>query len=429
MSQKETTEFHGEKAMEQRKCRAASMRRVINFACAAGLLLMSAELISGCGKQAGPAGPPPALPVTVVEVKPTAVPITGEWVGTLDGFVNAQIQPQANGYLIQQNYREGAQVQKGSILFEIDPRPFQAALDQAKGQLAQARGQVEQTKAQLGLAVINVNRDTPLAKAHAIAQSQLDNDTQTKAQAEAAVSSAQASVAAAEAAVENANLNLGFCHVRSLITGVAGQATTQVGNLVNTQSVLTAVSQLNPIKAYFSISDSEYLGLTQRAREGKGDLLKNASAIPLTLTLSNGEVFSQKGHIVWVDRQMNAQTGAIRIAAAFPNPGNVLRPGQFGRVKADTQIRHDGLLIPQVSVVEFQGQHQIYLAGNDGKAHVATVQLNTQVGANWLVDSGVSPGALVITDNLQKLRDGAPVSPHQGPPAAPTQSANNSAGR
>jgi membrane fusion protein (multidrug efflux system) len=410
--------------MEQRRNRATS-----NFACAAALLLVGAGLMSGCGKKAAPTGPPPAMPVTVVEVRPTAVPITGEWVGTLDGYVNAQIQPQANGYLIQQNYREGAQVQKGQVLFEIDPRPFQAALDQAEGQLAQAKGQVEQAQAQLGLAIINVNRDTPLAKAHAIAQSQLDNETQTKAQAEAAVVSAKASVAAAEAAVENAKLNLGFCHVRSLITGVAGQASLQVGNLVNTQSVLTAVSQLNPIKVYFSISDSEYLGLTQRARQGKADLLKDASALPLTLTLSNGEAFPQKGHIVWVDRQMNAQTGAIRIAAAFPNPNNVLRPGQFGRVKADTQIRRDGLLVPQVAVVEFQGQHQIYLAGNDGKAHVATVQLNTQVGTNWLVDSGVSAGARVITDNLQKLRDGAPVSPHEGPPATPTQSANNSAGR
>src|SRR6202012_1113215 len=199
-----------------------------------------------------------------------------------------------NGYLIQQNYREGAEVAKGQVLFEIDPRPFQAALDQANGQQEQAKGQVLQAQAQLGLAEINVNRDTPLAKAHAIAQSQLDNETQQKAQAEAAVISAQASVAAAEAAVENAQLNLGFTHVRSLITGVAGQATTQVGNLVNTQSVLTAVSQLNPIKVYFSISDSEYLALTQRTRHTHGDLLKGASAFPLTLTLSNGEVFPEK---------------------------------------------------------------------------------------------------------------------------------------
>jgi membrane fusion protein, multidrug efflux system len=413
--------------MEQRRYGSAS---IINFACAAGLLLLSAGLISGCSKKAAPAGPPPAMPVTVVEVKPTEVPITGEWVGTLDGYVNAQIQPQANGYLIKQNYREGAEVKQGQVLFEIDPRPFQAALDQANGQLAQAKGQVQQAQAQLELAQINVNRDTPLAKAHAISQSQLDNETQQKAQAAASVVSAQASVSAAEAAVENANLNLGFTHVRSLITGVAGQATTQVGNLVNTQSVLTAVSQLNPIKVFFSISDSEYLALTQRARQNSGDLLKGASAFPLTLMLSNGEIFPEKGHIVYIDRQMNAQTGAIRIAAAFPNPGNVLRPGQFGRIKADTEIRRNALLIPQVAVVEFQGTHQVYLAGADGKAHVATVQLNTQVGSNWLIDSGVSPGSLVIVDNLQKLGDGAPVSPRRSTAvAAATAPANSPAGR
>jgi membrane fusion protein (multidrug efflux system) len=413
--------------MEQRRYRSASIGPFIDFAT---LLLMAAGLTSGCSKKAAPTGPPPAMPVTVVKVEPTDVPITGEWVGTLDGYVNAQIQPQANGYLIKQNYREGAEVRQGQVLFEIDPRPFQAALDQANGQLAQAKGQVQQAQAQLDLAQINVNRDTPLAKAHAISQSQLDTETQQKAQAAASVLSAQASVTAAEAAVENANLNLGFTHVRSLITGVAGQATTQVGNLVNTQSVLTAVSQLNPIKIYFSISDSEYLALIQRAKQNSGDLLKGASAFPLTLTLSNGEVFPQKGHIVYIDRQMNPQTGAIRIAAAFPNPGNILRPGQFGRVTADTEIRHNALLIPQVAVVEFQGTHQVYLAGADGKAHVATVQLNTQVGSNWLVDSGVAPGSLVIVDNVQKLGDGAPVNPHEGTAsAAAAAPAKNPAGR
>src|SRR6202167_2790013 len=299
------------------------------------IMLLGGLLVSGCGnKNTAAAGPPP-LPVTVVEIHPADVAITGEWVATLDGYVNAQIQPQASGYLIRQDYQEGAQVSKGQVLFEIDPRPFQAALDQSKGQLAQAKGQVEQAEAQLQLAQINVNRDTPLAQARAIAQSQLDNDTQQKAQDEATVQSAKASVAAAEAAVANAELNLGFTQVRSLITGIAGQATTQVGNLVNTQSVLTSVSQLDPIKAYFSISDPEYLELTQRVSHDHGDLLKNASAIPLTLTLSTGEDFSHKGLIAFVDRQINVQTGAIRIAAAFPNPGNILRPGQFGRIKAE----------------------------------------------------------------------------------------------
>ncbi len=409
---------------------AMSVRKRASRTQMASLLFISAGLLAGCGKKdAQPAGPPPAMPVTVVQVKPADVPLTGEWVGTLDGYVNAQIQPQANGYLIKQNYREGAEVSKGEVLFEIDPRPFQAALDQASGQLEQAKGQVLQAQAQLGLAQINVNRDTPLAQAHAIAQSQLDNEVQQKAQAEAAVQSAQASVAAAQAAVANAKLNLGFTEVRSLITGVAGQATTQVGNLVNTQSVLTSVSQLNPIKVYFSISDSEYLALTQRTRQGGGDLLKNASAVPLTLTLANGEPFPQKGRIAFVDRQMNPQTGSIRIAAAFPNPGNVLRPGQFGRVKAETELRHNALLIPQVAVTEFQGLHQIYLAGADGKAHVATVTLGYQIGDSWLVEDGVAPGDEVIVDNLQKLREGAPVAPHPGPAVASTATASKSAGR
>jgi membrane fusion protein (multidrug efflux system) len=397
--------------------------------CIVGVLVLGSGFLSGCGQNSSAQAGPPPMPVSVVKLQPTDVPITGEWVGTLDGFVNAQIQPQASGYLVRQNYREGAEVAKGQVLFEIDPRPFQAALDQAQGQLEQARGQVQQAQAQLDLAQINVNRDTPLAKARAIAQSQLDNDIQTKAQSEASVKSAEASADAAEAALANAKLNLGFTQVRSLITGVAGQATTQVGNLVNTQSVLTSVSQLNPIKVYFSISDSEYLALTQPTREGGGDLLKKASEIPLTLTLSNGEVFPYKGHIAFVDRQMNSQTGAIRIAAAFPNPGNVLRPGQFGRIKAETELRHQALLIPQVSIQELQGLQQVYVAGPDGKAHLTTVTLGPQIGTNWLVEQGVSPGALVITDNLLKLRDGASVVPHLGPNVAATALSTNSLGR
>ena len=415
---------------EQHKCAAAVFKRSkVRVSSVVSMLLVSAGFIGGCASKPPAAPPPQPLPVTVVQLEPSDVPTSGEWVGTLDGYVNAQIQPQASGYLIKQNYREGAQVSKGQVLFEIDPRPFQAALDQAKGQLAQAKGQVAQAQAQLGLALINVKRDTPLAQARAIAQSQLDNDTQQQAQQEASVQSAQASVASAEAAVANARLNLGFTQVRSLITGVAGQATLQVGNLVNTQSILTSVSQLNPIKAYFSISDSEYLALVQRAHAGGGDLLMNASAVPLTLTLSNGEPYPQKGHIAFVDRQINAQTGAIRIAASFPNPGNVLRPGQFGRIKAETQLHHNALLIPQVAIQELQGLQQAYVAGADGKAHLVTLKLGPQVGTNWLVEDGVAPGAKVIVDNLQKLGEGRPISPHAGPPVAPTSQPITSAGR
>jgi membrane fusion protein (multidrug efflux system) len=361
-------------------------------------LIFSVGLISGCKPVASAraAGQPPALRVSVVKAQEKDVSITGEWVGTLDGYVNAQIQPQANGYLVRQDYREGSQVRQGQVLFEIDPRPFDAALQQAQGQL-------EQAEAQRNLAQINVNRDTPLAAAHAIAQSQLDNEVQQMFQAEATVKSAQAAVATAK-------LNLSFTQVRSLITGVAGQATTQVGNLVSTQSVLTSVSQLDPIKVYFAISDSEYLALVQRARTGGRSLLEGAGKIPLSLTLADGQVYPHKGHIAFVDRQLNAQTGAIRIAAAFPNPGNVLRPGQFGRVSAATEVRHNAILVPQLAVTEFQGMQQIYTVAN-GKVHVNNVTLGPQFGNSWVVNSGLPAGSLVITDNLQKLREGAPVDP------------------
>ncbi len=364
-----------------------------------GALVAGAVLTAGCDKDvsATTSVPRPAMKVTVVKAEPSDVALTGEWVGTLDGYVNAQIQPQASGYLIRQDYREGSQVAEGQVLFEIDPRPFEAALEQAQGQLGQAQ-------AQLALAQINVNRDTPLAEAHAIARSQLDNEIQQKAEAEAAVKTA-------EAAVATANLNLGFTKVRSLITGVAGQATTQVGNLVNTQSVLTSVSQLNPIKVYFSISDSEYLALTKRAATGGSDLLHGASKLPLTLTLSDGEVYPQKGRVVFVDRQLNSQTGAIRIAASFPNPGNILRPGQFGRVKAETAVLHNVILVPQAAITELQGQEQVYTVGANNTVHVNNVTLGPQHGDSWVVESGLSGGSLVIVDNLQKLREGAPVSP------------------
>jgi membrane fusion protein (multidrug efflux system) len=274
----------------------------------------------------------------------------------------------------------------------------------------------------LELAKINVNRDTPLAAAHAIAQSQLDNELQTAAQARATVSSAEASVnaarasvSAAQAALATAKLNLGWTQVRSLISGVAGQATTQVGNLVTPQSVLTSVSQLNPIKVYFSISDLEYLALSERAREAGGDLL-HASSLPLTLTLANGQSYAHTGRIAFVDRQMNQQTGAIRIAAEFPNPGNLLRPGQFARVAAQTEMRRGALLVPQIAVQELQGIEQVDTVGSDGKVHAMNVKLGPQAGKDWIIESGLQPGAEVITDNLQKLREGVPVEPHEASP-------------
>jgi len=382
----------------------SSAQRSHSVLYAGAVLLAMAIFLTGCEKPAAPP-PPPPTPVSVLRIQPSDVPVGSEWVGTLDGNVNAQIQPQVSGYLIQQNYKEGSSVAQGQVLFEIDPRPFQAVVDQAAAQL-------EQAKAAYGLTQTNVNRDTPLAAAHAVAQSQLDTEKAQMAQAEAAIKAAQANL-------NTAQLNLGFTHVRSLISGVAGQATTQVGNLVSPQSVLTSISQLSPIRVYFSLSDKEYLALVGRLKHGGDNLLKSADAVPLTLKLGDGSIFPYKGRIVFVDRQMNQQTGAIRVAATFPNPGNILRPGQFGRVSANTEIKHNAILVPQAAVTDFQGQKQIYTVAAGNTVHVVNVTVGAESGTDVVILSGLSSGADVITDNLQKLREGAPVNPHPAAPSAP----------
>ena len=355
-------------------------------------------LLTACAKKQGAPQVVAPMPVTVATVERRDVSLDGDWVATLDGFVNAQIQPQVSGYMIKQDYREGTIVQSGEVLFEIDPRPFQATLDQAEGQLAQAR-------AQLGLADINVMRDTPLAKARAIAQSQLDNDVQQQAAQIAAVRTAEANV-------EQAQLNLGFTKVRSLVTGIAGRAMTQVGNLVSQSTALTTVSQVNPIKVYFSISEQEYLGLSGRVKAGgKVDLLRSGNTIPLQLTLGDGNIYPYKGQIVFVDRQVNPQTGTIQIAGSFSNPQNLLRPGQFGRIKAETEVRHDALLIPQRAVNELQGSYQVAVVGSDNIVQIRSVVLGPQLGSDLIITSGIKPNERVVTEGVSKLKDGMRVSP------------------
>jgi membrane fusion protein (multidrug efflux system) len=387
---------------------------LLSMACVTALAA-SALLISACDSRERKvtAASSVALPVDAVRVRQENVPLVGDWVGTLDGFVNAQIQPQVSGYLVQQNYREGSLVAKDQVLFQIDRRQFQATVDQAAAQVEQVKGQLAQAKAQQNLAQINLKRDTPLAEARAIAQSQLDTETQQAEQADAAVAAAKAAVSAAEATLATANLNLGFTEVRSLVRGIAGQATTQVGNLVNPQSVLTSVSKLDPIKVYFSISDADYLALTDRAHMAGTNLLGGQSDLPLRLIFADGKVWPHAGQIVFVDRQMNQQTGAIRIAASFPNPGNVLRPGQFGRVTAQTETRQNAILVPQMAVQELQGTKQVYIAGPDNKAHIVNVTLGPQVGNDWIITSGLRANQRVITSNVQKLRDGAQISVHE----------------
>ena len=370
----------------------------------AGLTLVALAAVMlagpGCGspKSRAAASYPPAS-VTVVEAIQRDVPVRAEWVATLDGYVNAQIQPQVSGYLVKQNYKEGSRVHKGDVLFEIDPRPFQAVLDQAKGQLAQARSQVY-------LADINVKRDTPLVKESAIAQSQLDNDTAAQMQARAAVQ-------AAEASVEQAQLNLEFTKVRSLVDGIAGIATTQMGNLVSPTAVLTTVSKVDPIKVYFPISEQEYLQFTSRLlkKSSSSDLLRGSDHLDLELVLTDGSTYPRKGQVIFIDRQVDQQTGTIRIVGAFPNPGNVLRPGQFGRVRALTGVRQGAVLVPQRCVTELQGTYQVAVVGKDNRVSVRTVKVGDRVGALWVINDGVKPGEQVVSEGTSKVRDGAPVNP------------------
>jgi membrane fusion protein (multidrug efflux system) len=336
----------------------------------------------------------------VVKVAPVVqkdVPVHGEWVGTLEGFVNAQIQPQVSGYLIRQDYHEGALVKKGQLLFEIDPRPFQAALDQAKGQLAQA-------EAQMANADINVKRDVPEAEAHAIPQSQLDTDTQS-------LLGAKAAVEADQAAVEQAALNLGYTKVISWIDGIAGITTVQVGNLVGQSTVLTAVSQVSPIKVYFPISEQEYLRMADGSAPGSVDFLTRASRIPLKLTLADGSTYPHPGKIIFADRQVNEQTGTIQIVGEFPNLRNLLRPGQYARVQAPTGSITGALLVPQAAVNQQQGGYQVTVIGADNRAQLRAVQVGPTVGTFWVITSGLKPGERVVAVGADKVKEGGLVNP------------------
>jgi RND family efflux transporter MFP subunit len=351
---------------------------------------------TGCrGSEAAPAAPPPPN-VNVIAVTPEDVAIVSEWIATLDGYVNAQIRPQVTGYLIKRNYLEGLPVTKGQVLFEIDPRTFKVAQSQAEAQLAQAQ-------ANLGRAERDVARDTPLAKERAIPQSQLDNDIQAHL-------AARASVKAAQAAIESARLNVGFATVRSLIDGIAAIATAQIGDLVTPASLLTTVSQIDPIKAYFSLSEQEYLRVAKQLNQGSQPKELWQSGAALTLILADGSEYGQTGAFLAADREMDPSTGTIRISAVFPNPSGTLRPGQSGRVRADTQQVKNALLVPQRAVNELQGASQLRVVGADNKVSLRTVTLGARVGTRWIVTKGLEPNDRVLVDSPQ-VRDGTLVNP------------------
>jgi membrane fusion protein, multidrug efflux system len=378
--------------------------------------------LSGCRSDAQnpqAAGTPPT--VQVAKVGQRDVSLTSEWIATMDGYVNAQIQSHVSGYLIRQDYREGSVVRKGELLFEIDPRPFQATLDQSQAQLAQAEAQVNQSQAQLAKATQDVARDTPLAEAKAIAQSQLDDDLQAKAGAAAAVAAAQSAVAAAKAAVEQAKLNLSFTRITSMVDGVAGIAQAQIGDLVATTTVLTSVSQVDPIKVYFPISEQDYLRAQKLRPAGSDGQAPPLAGVPLTLVLADGSVYPHPGKVLWTDRQMDTSTGTIRVAAAFPNSSNILRPGEYGRVRAVTEMRHNALLVPQAGVTELQGTFQAAVVGSDNKVRIQNLQVGSQVGPNWIVTQGISPGERVVVGGIQYARQGATVNPELVPAPSETR--------
>jgi membrane fusion protein (multidrug efflux system) len=353
--------------------------------------------LAACGRHQASAAPePPAVLVTAVVQRD--VPIYREWVAQLNGSVNAQISPKVSGYIIKRNYQEGYFVTKGQILFEIDARPLRASLDQAKATVAGA-------VANLGNSKLNVARDTPLAKEKAIAQSQLDNDVQT-------MKANQAALDAALAELQTAELNLAWTKVRSPIDGIAGVAAAQVGNLVSTSSILTNVSQLDPIRAYFSISESDYLSIAPRLSmivhgEASSAVL---GATEAQFIQANGQPFASLGRFVLVGREVNTTTGTIQFATEFQNKGSLLRPGGFGRVRIKIGTEKDALLIPQQAVNEVQGEYQVVVLSADNKAEFRSVEVGERSGSDWIITKGLKPNERIVVEGFQKLRNGIPVA-------------------
>jgi membrane fusion protein (multidrug efflux system) len=349
--------------------------------------------------------------VEVVQVEQKDVPIFGEWIGTLDGFVNADVRAQVTGYLLRQGYQEGAFVKKGQLLFEIDPRPFQAAVDQAQGQLAQATATLANAEAVRGRTELDVNRYTPLAREQAASQQDLDNAIQNNMAAKATVATAEAQIKTAEAAVETAKINLDFTRLIAPIDGIAGQAQLQVGALVNPNSgPVTSVSTVDPIKVYFTVSESEYLDWNKRFPT---ETTRQAAdkGLRLELILADGSSFAHEGTFYFADRQVNQSTGAIRIVGLFPNPGNILRPGGYGRVRTAKRIQKGALLVPQRAVSQLQGGYQVAVVDDENKVSIRAVEVGDRVGTQWIVAGGLKRGDRVVAEGVQKVRPGMQVNP------------------
>ena len=372
----------------------------------AGLTGIVLLVTAGCGKEQAAA---PAVPaVEVVSVAQRDVPIYMEWVGALDGNVNAVIRPQVTGYLIKQNYREGDLVNKGQALFEIDPRTFEAAVDEAKGVRAQKLARYETTAA-------NLARIKPLAVKNAVSQKDLDDAT-------GANQSAKAELDAADASLKTAKLNLGFTHITSPITGIAGIANAQVGDLLSPSmtTALTTVSTVDPIKVYFNISEREYLKVAA-ATAAAGKKVEN---VPLDLILVDGSFYPHQGKVATLNRQVDPTTGTFKVVALFPNPTNLLRPGQYGRIRATMSVNKGALLVPQRAVTEMQGKYLVAVIGADNKAEIRPVTVGERIGSDWIISTGLQPSENIIAEGTQKVRPGMPVNPKPFVPATPAAAAD-----
>jgi membrane fusion protein (multidrug efflux system) len=362
-------------------------------------------------KRTAGAGPGASADVLVAQVEQKDVPIYGEWIGTLDGLVNADVRAQVTGYLQQQAYQEGSFVKKGQLLFQIDPRPFQASLDQAEGQLAQAKATLAASEAVQRRTQLDVDRYTPLAREQAASQQDLDNSVQNNLAAQANVETVKAQIQTDQAAVETAKINLDFTRLIAPIDGIVGQAQLQVGALVTPSSgVVTSVSTVNPIKVFFTVSEPQYLDWrrrfpTESSREAAD---KN---LHLQLILADGRTYEHEGTFYFADRQVNVGTGSIQIAGLFPNPENILRPGGYGKVRAVIRTQQGALLVPQRAVTELQGGYEVAVVNGEDKVDIRPVTLGDSIGTNYVISSGLNPGERVVAEGVQKVRAGIHVNP------------------
>jgi membrane fusion protein (multidrug efflux system) len=367
------------------------------------LVLLILAVLAAC-KEAEVAAPPPPE-VVVVRVAQRDVPISSEWVGTIDGNVNAQIRAKVEGYLQSRDYQEGRVVKAGDLLFTIDPREFRAALQDARGQLGRAEASLQKSRQ-------DVARYGPLSREGAVSKKEYDDAVQASRAGAAAVESGKAGV-------EQARLNLEWTEIRSPIDGIAGLAQAQIGDLISPSTLLTTVSQLDPVKVTFPVSEREYL----RYAELLSERLRNDAPAPedepqAELILADGIVYPERGRLVAANREVDQQTGAILLQAAFPNAKLLLRPGQFARVRAVTETRERAILVPQRAIQELQGSYRVAVVGDDDTVSVQSVQVGPRIGSEWVVEKGLSPGARVVVEGLQRVRDGTKVSVSTAEPDA-----------